>query len=801
MGGTDFLARRPRAAVIAATRRVGGFTIVAATLVAAGAFPGAAMARRQQEPAACETQVTFGVIDARSACFVQEGTAYASSGPVRINGITINPLSAGQPLRVDPVQRTLSVARIQLRIGPIVVFQGDLKWTVPEGDRVTLAEFDLATRSRIDAPPSDTEASSDLAGDDSSAFAGIDLKGKVKLELAGGATILTGTVELPNVLTDAEGHGLTGTIQVTADNDRGLRLSGVRVRAPRAFIGRLEVQNLTVSYSGDGNSDATATCNSGSPGLRFDGTADLLRIPTPTPLELRDVGIGFADGAFSYGRATWVAPPPGRDIGGLVRVQRVTVSVCAGPPVKLEGRVALTALPGKDGEPALTIPDAGLVFEGGDPWSLRAEAPQATLIKGGREYRFTDLSVRYTSTGAIDFGAAVSFSLPLGGELPGGPLDGVVNVEARAQGFIERDRFNAELQARGCFAGTVRIHDVPLGFGGDDLCVGVQGLVSSTGIAVCGQVPVLGKTFGLGAGYRWGGAVTFMAGACDVGPWRAERALVASRTSAARTVVVPRRRDGILIAVAGAAAPPAVELRGPRGERLRTPSDASHVLRTRSAIAFTNLAARTTYVLIAEPSPGRWSVTPRADERVTAVRTADVQPAPRVRVSASRGTLRYRVAAASGERVSFIERGAGLRRSLGVARSTAGQLALAADAGARGRRTIEAMVERDGIPRRTLRVASYLAPGRPRPARPRSLVLRRSATGLDLTWSPSAGAARYAVRVALPDGRRLFFLRTRGRRSLRLPRVDMRGPVSVRVVGLRDDNVAGPAALVQETVR
>jgi hypothetical protein len=53
---------------------------------------------------------------------------------------------------------------------------------------------------------------------------------------------------------------------------------------------------------------------------------------------------------------------------------------------------------------------------------------------------------------------------------------------------------------------------------------------------------------------------------------------------------------------------------------------------------------------------------------------------------------------------------------------------------------------------------------------------------------------RYGVRVALPDGRKLFFLRGADDRVVRIDDVPADGRAVVRVVGLRADNGTGPAA-------
>jgi hypothetical protein len=101
-------------------------------------------------------------------------------------------------------------------------------------------------------------------------------------------------------------------------------------------------------------------------------------------------------------------------------------------------------------------------------------------------------------------------------------------------------------------------------------------------------------------------------------------------------------------------------------------------------------------------------------------------------------------------------------------------------------------------------VATFKAPPRVKPGAPTGVEIATGSTGarasaarrapLTVTWRPAKRAARYGVRVALPDGRRLFFLRDADERVVRIPYAGPAGPVDVRVVGLRADNGTGPAA-------
>jgi hypothetical protein len=775
----------------------GHHTIQARAIDAAGnADP--TPAGREVDVRDCTEKVEIGAVTAVADCFVKDGDRLVSdNGTVKVNGITINAYK-DQRLEIDPAARRLYFGRAQLRIGGIVLYKGEIRWTVPEGDRITLANLDLSTFTKTDSKPDDSEAALDLEGDDSADVQGFPLTGTAKLELAkGGKSILTGTVELPKALTDAEGHGLTGTVQLTADNDRGLHLSGIMVKAPLAFIGKVEIHNFFATYSGERDNDAKPSCNQGSPGLKWEGGADKVVLPTPDKLTISSVGFGFADRGFNYARGVLTAAEPGVSIGAGIRVQKIDISVCAGPPAKLEGRIALTALPGDKG-PGLKIPNAGVIYQDGekpeDPWTLRVEAPEADL-NAGEALKFKDVHVAYSSAGTVDFGGRLNFSRAIKGAVPGGQLDAAVTVDAGVSGWLTGNRFNVDFDARGCFAGKLTIADtLPIPF--DDICPAVKGVVSTYGMAVCGGLKVKGKDLGyVGVGYSWGGELKPFAGACDLKPWTTEKPAAGASSVGAKSVRIGGGRRAVLLAVKGLGRPPQVAVRGPGGVVIHTPADPSKALKSARALAWQNTGTDTTYVLLVRPRGGRWTV----DGAVAEVKTAGMRPAPKVSATLRGHRLRYRVAAVKGQRVTFEERGRGVSRTIATATRSGSASFRPAD-GPGGRRRIVALVEQDGLPRTRITVARFTAPRRARPAAPRGVKVAPPALAaasaakrpLTITWRPAKGAVRYGVRVALPDGRRLFFLRDADDRVVRIP--DARGVVAVRVVGLRADNVAGPAA-------
>ena len=167
-----------------------------------------------------------------------------ADGSVKVNGITFNSI-AGHKLEFDVANKKLGFEAVMLKIGGITLYKGDLGYEVPDEDSVTLADLDMKTHSRVDKKSDDTEGALDLEGADNADVQGFLLTGEAKLELLkGGKSKFTGNVQLPDVFTDGEGHGLTGTVTIDADNTSGVRFSGIQIKAPLVFVGKVELHNL-----------------------------------------------------------------------------------------------------------------------------------------------------------------------------------------------------------------------------------------------------------------------------------------------------------------------------------------------------------------------------------------------------------------------------------------------------------------------------------------------------------------------------------------------------------------------------
>lgn len=818
---------------------LGGHTLKVAAVDAAGNVD-SSPAQRDFIVASCDKTATIGPVEVAADCLRNAGGKLVASGRVKVNGITFSPRRPNgddATITIDVANRKINVIDAQLRMGSIVLYHGDLEFGVPAEDTFVLANIDTDTKSLTDKPKDDSEAALDLPGDDDAQAAGLPIRGTAKLELSKGTAILTAGIELPKVFTDAEGRGITGTVKVTSDNANGLRLAQARVTAPLAMIGKVEFQNLSVAFLGDGEGSTSKTCNLPTPGLKWEGSASVVVMPAPGRPELKNVELGLADGKFSHASATLYPPAGGAELGAGVKVTKLQVSLCAGPPVKLEGRAGLTALPGNDGKPRLEIPDAGLIYTGAHekkPWTIRAEAPTAK-IGGDIPITFTDLFLQVSGNGAVDFGGAVKFSVPIKGTAGPASLDASVNVEAKAEGFVEGSRYSVALDAKGCFNGSFKIDPAP-SIGIPDVCTGIEGVVSSKGFAVCGSLKVGDKSIGrVGAGKEWDKPLEFFGNSCDVGTYKEQRqveppaegetpaeptpednrpvgdtpvdpatpASIRARRAAAvggGRFTVPSGSRGVLVAIRGTGGkPPHVTLHGPAGERTPTPADADGSARTETSTAFANVATATTYVALRAPTAGEWTAVPVAGSAadVDAVSVAPLLAPVKVRGSISRKagktrTVTIKAARRPGQRITLLERGTGVAHRIGTIDGT-GTVSFSPASGPAGRRTIEALVEQDGLPRERVVVGSFDAAGPAAPGRPTALKLSRSGRDLTVAWGKSAGAQRYSVRVETSDGRALFFVRNGQARRLTVPGLGRGLGLTVRVVGLRADNTAGRA--------
>lgn len=140
--------------------------------------------------------------------------------------------------------------------------------------------------------------------------------------------------------------------------------------------------------------------------------------------------------------------------------------------------------------------------------------------------------------------------------------------------------------------------------------------------------------------------------------------------------------------------------------------------------------------------------------------------------------------------MTFIEQGPGVHRVIGTTTHAQRVLHFTPNPDAGAARKIVALIDRDGMPARSVDVARFRSqPVRPgRPGRMRAVHRRGVVT---LSWAGARGAATYAVTMRLSNGRRLLFL-TR-RRILRVRGITPEVRGTVRVFGRSKAGRFGPA--------
>jgi hypothetical protein len=358
---------------------------------------------------------------------------------------------------------------------------------------------------------------------------------------------------------------------------------------------------------------------------------------------------------------------------------------------------------------------------------------------------------------------------------------------------LSSGRFNAPMQGNVCVPAGCNVIDI-----------GAQGVISSSGIAACGQYILYqgppGPTVGVSAGfgYHWGESPHVFAdlGGCDVSPYAASvQATRHDNTSTHDIVSVAAGLPQENIVVQGSNGAPQLTVKAPNGETVTSVTGA--LAKSMHMAVFSDPSADRTYVLIGRPPAGQYTINTLASSpAITSVRQADGLPPPSVTGSVSgegtTRTLTYTVKAIAGQTVEFAEKGKGAAADLGRAKGTGGTIRFTPAAGPKGTRQIIAEVEENGVPRTNIVVGTYVAPAPAGPDAPKFVHAKREKSRLTITWARVKTAAKYAIHVFLNDGRDQKLLLGTKQTSLQIGNVatSTHGYVTVAAMsvnGLRGD--------------
>jgi hypothetical protein len=696
--------------------------------------------------AGCTATVSAGPISAISACFRTRGSSAVATSRVRLNGLDLTPARKGVTIAIDRRSHAVTAdGPVELRVGSLSLTRSELNWRRPE------AVFEISGSSgRRDPGARFTTGGQALFG--------MPVKGSAKLRLAGGRTALTVSLTIPK----DDGavsmlSGYSGELSAAADNERGLVLDGASIAFPGMRAGFVEIQSAKLAVSQPGNV------------YRFDGSATVFPFRMSGMGIAGQLGFGLGDGYFQLGAA---AENLNRALVYGFFLQRIGFSVQVNP-FGLGGEAAVTF------GPQFRL-DGGLVSAARLDGSLsylagRGGDPSALTIAGALELaeaKAADGAVTVAGSGGVTMKGR--FGLTVGGYGLKGGLDGWVDGVRS---------FNVEGRAN-------------LSLPGPD--AGGEAILSSVGAGACRT----GAGPNVGFGYRWGEGVdgiTFAAGSCSLGEWRALRGARAAAAagggagdapgaeaaqSGALAVTVARGQKRLALQVRGAGGAPTVAIVAP-GNRRIDPSAAPDGEVVDDRMLFVrDPDTRATYLIVDRPAAGRWRVEPLPGSvAVAGLSTARALPeiAVRARVSGgARRQLSFRFRGLEGRRVQLVEQARGSARVLRSGGAASGRLRFAPLPVGGSHRITAVVLSRAGIPTgEKLRVATFRVRSG-RPAAPRRVrVLERGSTRR-ITWRGPA-RLRYEVAVRTSDGRRMLLL-PRGRaRAVTVPTVARRTVVRVTV--------------------
>ncbi|HEU4975002.1 MAG TPA: PKD domain-containing protein [Baekduia sp.] len=337
--------------------------------------------------------------------------------------------------------------------------------------------------------------------------------------------------------------------------------------------------------------------------------------------------------------------------------------------------------------------------------------------------------------------------------------------------------------------------------------VGAHAVLSTKGIAACGEIPVI--EVGGGVGYRWGDDFDVFKG-CDLGPYSEARPAgipdgFSVRTAAVRAPAVdlPANLRSAGITVHGRGGVPKVKVVDLHGT---TMIDATKESLTKTQMVVFDPNANTTTILWKAPPKGRYLVlaAPGSPGLGKVERGLDTGPQlvrASVRGHGAKRRVHWRVTPKlqKGQQVTLGEATAldGAGSEILTTAKSSGTARFVPEDGHGEQRVITATIITDGLGRPSTVAGRFAAPRLVRPARPAGVTLSRSGRTVHLRWTPArhaaapAGGWRIGLRAGTLVARSAVV--SAKHRSATFKHVPVGLSVSASVAGLTASRMAGMA--------
>lgn len=772
-------------------------------------------------PAPCTKELAFQLSQfTTTGCFKRTRTTpseqWTTTSSVTLNGIPFQDF--GQtftvtfPTQAEPGGRfTAKGSSIQLQA--ITFFSGDIDWQLPagkQGEEAVLKRFDVFIGAKM---------------------FGLNVTGSIELRLGWDAkgvrySSFPLNVELPVGFNSGpyESAGrVTGAAALRADA-AGIHYDGLRIRATNVWMGKIKVLEVCMSYV-PGGGQSVAPCEpidaAGQPYIqcesnvnvdRWDGNA-VVELPSSRGVQFGLFG-GLAGGQVSK-LGGYVDKLGNRiPIASGWYLNKVGLGICLNPPpLKIKGEIGVAMLPVIPGKPAIFGVEGSFTYTDG-------QYPRGWTLDIGGRITMYDTAL---GTAAVRFGPTIPTSFDVNANFN---LFDVASIDGRIFGWVDAPSgaFSISGFVRGCLAG--------------EICAEASGLISSTGVAGCfkagswsstylvilDEAPYLKfvertSTFSIGVGYKWGASSPDMLGSsCSFTPYDTPLPAEASRARRLADAAVQTIAAGtpaVTLRYKGTNGPPKLVLTGPDGTTITSPADKRAAQVEGKYMLVENKKDGTTSVLLINPAAGDWKAAgaPGASSTPTSVDRSELEAPPtlgaRVRGKGQARSVDLTYVVPEGASVQLVERGAGVThvlansvkgRSCGYGpkrRPGTDQLVRCAKVrfrptlGPGGKRTISAVVTRDGVPLARQDVASYTAPKLKMPSKIGTMRARRSKGNLLVTFPKAKNASSISVSVVLSDGRSLSYDLKAKCGGVRVPKVPVGVSAKVSARGVRYDLAVG----------